>query len=133
VRTLKEYDQTWVVTDEVIWLTVELNIGLICVSLIILAPIWRKILSSNMGLTYVRSLISLLRNRSSSKLSDTDRSFYAGQRAGHLSNDNKDAWTVTDHAQSSPSVRSDRVNLMEIRVQRDITQSQSRDEFDHRL
>jgi hypothetical protein len=40
---------------------------------------------------------------------------------------------VTDHAQSSPSVRSDRVNLMEIRVQRDITQSQSRDEFDHRL
>ncbi|KAL8719756.1 MAG: hypothetical protein Q9225_003272 [Loekoesia sp. 1 TL-2023] len=39
VRTLRDFDQTWVTVPEIIWYTVENDIGIICVCLPILGPL----------------------------------------------------------------------------------------------
>jgi hypothetical protein len=117
VRTSREFDQPWSVTDEVTWLTVELNVGIICVTMPVLAPIWRKAIACRLGLSYIRSLLSSARStKDLSKLSGSDST-------GALENNDKGIWTSDISAVKPPrSAHSDQVNLMDIRVKREISQ-----------
>ncbi|RDL34576.1 uncharacterized protein BP5553_07704 [Venustampulla echinocandica] len=74
VKTDKELDQSWVVVDEIIWLTVELNIGIICISLPALSPLYTRVLASKFYLSSLRNLLSFsgAGSKSRSKLGSTD-------------------------------------------------------------
>ncbi|KAF2878216.1 hypothetical protein BDV95DRAFT_533460 [Massariosphaeria phaeospora] len=116
VRTSKEFDQPWTVADEVIWLTVELNVGIVCITMPVLSPIWRKAVASQLGLSYLRNLLSSMRStRGQSKISESGYS-------GGLDSA-KMGWNSGVSAGHGPnSIHSDQIDLMEIRVKREVSQ-----------
>lgn len=117
IRTAREFDQPWTVSDEVIWLTIELNIGIVCVTLPVLAPIWRGAISKNFGFSYISNWFSSMRSsRGQSKISESDSESPYGSSG-------KDNWSAQVNSKAQPlDSHSDQLNLMEIRVKREITQ-----------
>ncbi|KAL9097270.1 MAG: hypothetical protein Q9165_000697 [Trypethelium subeluteriae] len=73
VKTDKEVDQSWSVADEIVWLTTELNVGIICICMPTLWPIWRQAVTTKMGFSYIHSLLSgiLTKDSSQTKLSES--------------------------------------------------------------
>lgn len=121
VRTNKESDQPWVVADEVIWLTVELNIGIICVCMPALAPVWRKAIASQLGLSYLRSFFSGMSSRGTSrgqsKLSDSDST---SKSRGHI--EVKRDWSAhVSNASRGPSSHSQSEEIGLVNMKREVS------------
>ncbi|KAM0195925.1 hypothetical protein ACHAPC_000415 [Botrytis cinerea] len=73
VETLRDYDQTWAPVPEIIWLTAELSVGIICACLPALAPIYSRKMISNLVPASLRNLLQSLRSRTGSGTSSTPK------------------------------------------------------------
>ncbi|TGO50596.1 hypothetical protein BCON_0180g00220 [Botryotinia convoluta] len=94
VKTDKEVDQSWATVGEITWMTVELNVAIICISLPILSPVYTRIMAAKLNMTSLRNLFSL---------SGRSRSTLNSNKSKSLDSSNKDT-----------SPYNDSVNLVEI-------------------
>ncbi|KAI9883561.1 MAG: hypothetical protein M1823_004659 [Watsoniomyces obsoletus] len=69
VRTLRDFDQAWVVVEEIIWLTIELCVGIICGCLPVMVPLYGAVLAGKFIPSSLRSFVSKHRTGSTSSAS----------------------------------------------------------------
>ncbi|KAG4026441.1 hypothetical protein MFRU_040g00020 [Monilinia fructicola] len=73
VETLRDYDQTWAPVPEIIWLTAELCVGIICACMPSLAPIYSRKMIAKVLPSSLRNYLQSWRGRTGSNTSSSPK------------------------------------------------------------